>query len=158
VNTPAPQAAYSPEPELIGAVYFRDDSAQLIPLERTSATDMPVGAGFGYSPLRLYRDFYVVDGSRSPVRIKSGQKLTFVVRLANGVDPRVFNLYPMDTKKGKRGTRLDPKKKTLVTVRLNVTKAGASSFAFIPDSSLTPGEYAFSPRNSNDAYCFGIDP
>ena len=82
----------------------------------------------------------------------------FVVRLANGVDPRVFSLYPLDLKKGSRITKLDQKKKILVTVPIHVTRAGTYSYSLLPDSALPAGEYAFSPRNSNDAYCFGIDP
>ena len=81
-----------------------------------------------------------------------------VVRLANGIDPRVFPLYPLQTNKRGRGTKLDPKTKTLVTLEVNITRVGASSYGLMPTVALPPGEYAFSPRNSNDAYCFGVDP
>ena len=55
----APPVVYGPEPEWVGAVFFRDEFGKFIPLERVTATYLPVGAGIGYSPLRLYRDFYV---------------------------------------------------------------------------------------------------
>jgi hypothetical protein len=154
----APQVIYGPEPEWVGAVYFKDASGSFIPLERRNATYLPVGAGIGYSPNRLYRDYYVIEGPKSSVRLKTDQKMLFVVRLANGVDPRVFPLYPLQTNKRGRGTKIDPKTKTLVTLEVNITRVGASSYGLMPTVALPPGEYAFSPRNSNDAYCFGVDP
>jgi hypothetical protein len=154
----APRVVYGPEPEWLGAVYFRDESGKFIPLERSTAAYLPIGAGYGYSPNRLYFEFYAMEGASSSVRFKSGQKMVFVVRLANGVDPRVFNLYPLVAKKGRRGTKLDPKTKALVKLTVNVSRVGASSYGLIPEAALPPGEYAFSPRGSNDAYCFGIDP
>jgi hypothetical protein len=151
------QAAYGPDPEWIGAVFFRNDSSQLIPLERSTATYVRVGSGFGYSPLRLYNGFYAIDGLRCSVRVKDSEKLVFVVRLANGVDPRAFGLYPLETKKGSRITKVDTKKKTLISIPFHVTRAGAYSYALLPDSALPAGEYSFSPKTSNDTYCFGID-
>lgn len=152
----APQVVYGPEPEWLGAVYLRDESGKFIPLQRSTATYLPTPVGIVYTG--AYRDFYAIDGLRSSVRLKSDQKMMFVVRLANGVDPRIFNLYPLATKKGARITKLDPKRKTLVAIPLNVTRVGASSYGLVPDAALPAGEYAFSPKGSNDAYCFGIDP
>jgi hypothetical protein len=144
---------------LTGTTYSRTNPhgrLTIIPPQRSTAAYLPTQAGFGY--YGTYRDFYGIDGLRSSVRLKSDQKMMFVVRLANGVDPRIFNLYPLATKKGGRGTKLDSKKKTLVTIPLNMTRVGASSYGLVPDAALPAGEYAFSPKGSNDAYCFGIDP
>ena len=154
-----PQTVYGPEPEGVGAVYFKDASGNFIALERRNATYQQVGAGIGYSPNRLYREFWVIEGVRSPVRIKNTGKMMFVVRLANGLDPRVFKLYPLETKKDSRWTRLDPQTGKVVplTVALKVSREGASSWGLLPEAALPAGEYSFSPKNSNDAYCFGVD-
>ena len=45
----------------------------------------------------------------------------------------------------------------LLAVPLNVTRAGSYSYGLAPARVLTHGEYCFSPRNSNDAYCFGVE-
>ena len=84
--------------------------------------------------------------------------MLFVVRLANGVDPRVFHLYTLDSKKGARAPKIDSKTKTRVTQRFNSTRVGASSYGLVPEAALPPGEYGFSPNGSNDIYCFGVDP
>ena len=55
VNVQPPQTVYGPEPEWVGAVFFRDEAGKFIPLERAAATYLPKGVGIGYSPNRLYR-------------------------------------------------------------------------------------------------------
>ena len=148
---PPPRAiSNSHEPEIIGAVYFRDAAGKLIPLERTQGTSNRSRIGFPASG----REYWEVDGARSPVRAKSGQKMLFVIRLANGLDPNKIPLYPLEVKKANRRTEFDPKDKTKtapLTLLVNVTKIG-ESYGLTPDKDLPAGEYAFSPINSNDAY------
>ena len=85
--------------------------------------------------------------------------MLFVVRLPNGADPASFTLTPLDSKSDSRHTRQDPKNRNApLGLSFKVTKVGPSSYGLTPASDLAPGEYAFSPSTSNDAYCFGVDP
>jgi uncharacterized protein YcfJ len=144
----------SSEPEFIGAVYLQNESGALIPLERkkgTRRTGQTDGTGSGA--------YWEMEGSKSPIRLKSGQKMFFVVRLANGIDPASFSLFPLETKKDSRRTESDPRNKAArLTLLFNVTKVGESTYGLTPVEDLAVGEYAFSPRDSDDAYCFGVDP
>jgi hypothetical protein len=90
--------------------------------------------------------------------MKNGQKPRFFVRLANGIDPSTFVLYPFESTKNSRRQEPDPKNRgNVITKRLNVTKVGESTYGLNPVGELSSGEYCFSPRNSNEAYCFGVD-
>jgi uncharacterized membrane protein len=158
-SSPPPQSPAVPsgpltsaqEPELIGVVYLRDESGGLISLERTTGVlrTRRVGLAIGYSS--------EMPGATSPVRLKNGQKPIFVVRLANGIDPGKMKLYPLDSTKQIRRTKTDPKNRLWITVQLNITQVGASTYALAPVKDLPSGEYCFSPDGSNDAYCFGSD-
>src|SRR5260370_39632900 len=75
-----------PEPESIGAVYLQDQSGTLTQLERNK----------GIARRSEGREYWEINGARSPVRLKSGQKMLFVVRLANGMDPSTFALLPLE--------------------------------------------------------------
>jgi hypothetical protein len=154
VRVQTPQVVYGPEPEWVGAVYFRDASGSFIPLERNAT--MSVQSRYPI-PYTYNLNFFVVQGPRSPVRLKETEKMVFVVRLANGIDPRIFNLYPMNANKKARGATIDKKTNTYKDLLLNVTRVGASSYGFTAESALATGEYCFIPRNSTDAYCFGVD-
>jgi uncharacterized protein YcfJ len=134
-----------PEPESIGAVYLQDQSGTLTQLERNK----------GIAQRSESREYWEIAGARSPVRLKSGQKMLFVVRLANGMDPGTFALLPLEADIASRRTKSDPKDKTApLTLLLNVTKVGESTYRLTPVRDLEVGEYTFSPTN----YCFGVDP
>jgi len=136
------------EPELIGAVYFQDETGALVPLERNSGTQRTGGSAY-----------WEMEDAKSPVRLKSGKKMLFVVRLANGIDPATYNLFPLEMKTDSRRTKPDPRNRTApLMLLLNVTKVGESTYGLTPVRNLAAGEYAFSPNNSSNAYCFGVDP
>jgi hypothetical protein len=141
------------QPDFIGAVYFQDQSGTLLSLEQNRGIERKRGRG------NLQEDYWEMAGARSQVRFKSGQKMTFVVRLANGIDPKSFKLYPLETKNDNRRTQSDPQNKTAsLALMFNVIKVGEASYGLMPVQDLAAGEYAFSPKNSDEAYCFGIDP
>ena len=141
------------EPDLIGAVYFQDWSGALLSLEQNRGNEQKRRRG------NTQETYWEMAGASSQVRFKSGQKMTFVVRLANGIVPKSFKLYPLETKNENRRTQPDPNSKTApLTLSFNVIKVGESSYGLIPVPDLAAGEYAFSPKNSDEAYCFGIDP
>jgi hypothetical protein len=141
------------EPELIGVVYLQDEFRRITPLERTSAAPPKLRLGMGG-----WTSYWEMEGARSPVRLKKGQKQLFVVRLARGIDPGSISLFPLELTKKSRRTKPDPKHRTnLLTVLLNVTKISESTYGLTPVRDLSSGEYCFSPRSSNDTYCFGVD-
>ena len=84
--------------------------------------------------------------------------MLFVVRLANGIDPGVYALYPLETRTNSRRTQSDPRNNAApLTLLLNVTKVGESTYGLTPVQDLAAGEYVFSPTSSNNSYCFGVN-
>jgi hypothetical protein len=152
-----PKAASGIDPEIIGAIYVQRDSGVLAPLERTQAmvhSSATINAG-GY---KVPGRYWEMDGAKSPVRIKSGQKTMFVVRLSYGMDPGSYILSPLEARSDSRRTKADPKNRNApLSLPLKVTKVGESSYGLTPATDLPPGEYAFNPNTSNDVYCFGVD-
>jgi hypothetical protein len=140
------------EPDLIGVLYFQDPSGTLLSLEQNRGIPRRRASG------NSHQTYWEMAGASSPVRLKSGQKMLFVIRLANGIDPTTFSLFPLETKNDNRRTESDPRNKTApLTLIFNVTKIGESTYGLTPTKDLAAGEYAFSPKNSDDAYCFGVD-
>jgi hypothetical protein len=141
------------EPERLGVVYLQDESGGLQPLERNRGIERTGGSG-----ARSRGVYWEMAGARFPVRLKSGQKMLFVVRLANGIDPATFSLFPLDTSQDKRRTRPDPRSRNSpLQWPLTITNVGEVSYGLTPANRLPAGEYALSAANSNDAYCFAVD-
>jgi len=140
-----PAAGKFIEPELIGVVYLQDDAGKLVPLMRIEG-QVETPQVFG---IPLAESSLVYSPAPSTVRVKSGQKLLFVVKLANGIGPDSLGL--LRKKRAKSGD------KTLAHIHFKIDKFGESSYALTPTSDLVPGEYAFSGRGSNFVYCFGVD-
>jgi hypothetical protein len=152
VKVPAVRAPA--EPENIGVVYLQDESGALQPLERNQGVERTGGLSRGQGGM-----YWEMAGAKSPVRLRSGQKMLFVVRLANGIDPATFSLFPLDTRQNKRRTRSDPRSRSApLQWALTITNVGEVSYGLTPVNQLPAGEYAFSAANSNDAYCFAVDP
>jgi hypothetical protein len=145
------------EPENLGMVYLQDASGALQPLERNQGIQR--SGGSGALSRRQGGVYWEMAGAKSPVRLKSGQKMLFVVRLANGIDPATFSLFPLETRQDKRRTRSDPGSRIApLQWALTITNVGEVSYGLTPVNRLPAGEYAFSAANSNDAYCFAVDP
>jgi len=145
-----------PEPESIGVFYFLDSvNDSLMPMERQVAVMKTRG-------MIKTQVLVQLTGEKSPFRLKTDQKVEFVVNLPNGVDPNKYHLYLFSVKKGKRElilaqSTMTGAKSNFVQVPFNVTKFGGS-YKYTPSQALSPGEYGFFPMGSNDASCFGIDP
>jgi hypothetical protein len=137
-------------PDYAGAPFLRGASG-FIPLERAVATASRGGGIYGMGP-----PVYRVQGARSPVRVRQGDRIVFVVRLESGGDPRQFQLFRLDSRMGYRQTQPSmggaPQ-----ALPVTVQKVGGSVYEITPARALYPGEYAVSPANSNDSYCFGVD-
>ena len=147
-NSAAPRV--DPGPDYVGAPFLRGANGY-IPLEREIGM-MSRGGGMYGMGAPVYR----IQGPRSPVRVRQGDRLVFVVRLSSGGDPRQFQLYRLESRMGYRQTQttmsgMPP------ALPLTINKVGDSVYEMIPARALYPGEYAMSPANSNESYCFGVD-
>ena len=145
-----PSSASSvPQPEFVGAVYFQERTGSLIPLERNRANERKDDRS----------EFWWMEGSQSSVRFPGGQRMLFVVQLANGIDPGTYALLPLETRNDGRWTKSDPRNRNApLSLLVNVTNLGDSTYGLTPAQDLAAGEYSFSPSNSNNSYCFGVDP
>jgi hypothetical protein len=90
--------------------------------------------------------------------LKSGSKLLFVVELPYEIAPGMFSLYPLETKGSTRRTKAGTGDSPALTIPLSTRKVRGYTYILTPQDGLAPGEYSISPANSNDAFCFGIDP
>ncbi|MGO9257019.1 MAG: hypothetical protein ACLQU1_12050 [Bryobacteraceae bacterium] len=137
-------------PDIVGAPFLRGSSGY-IPLEREIGM-MSRGGGVYGMGATVYR----IQGPRSPVRVRQGDRLVFVVRLNPGGDPRQFQLYRLESRMGYRQTQATMGG-TPPGLAVTISKAGDSVYEITPARALYPGEYAVSPMNSNESYCFGVD-
>ena len=149
VNSEAPPAI-DLGPDYPNAPFLRGSNGY-IPLEREVAR-----MGRGGGPYGMGRTVYQVPGARSPVRVHQRDLLVFVVRFDRGGDPRQFQLFRLESRMGYRQTQSTmggPPPGLPVTIN----KIGDSLYEIVPARALYPGEYAVSPLNSNESYCFGVD-
>jgi hypothetical protein len=139
-----------PGPDYAGAPFLRGSNGY-IPLEREVGMMMRGGGMYGMGGV-VYR----VQGQRSPVRVRQGDRIVFVVRLSAGGDPRQFQLFRLEPRMGYRQTPpgMGGGPTPLPTT---INQVGDSVWEIIPVRVLYPGEYAVSPTNSNESYCFGVD-
>jgi hypothetical protein len=137
-------------PDYVGAPFLRGMNGY-IPLEREVGTTSRGGGMYG-----MGGTVYRVQGSRSPVRVRQGDRLVFVVRLNAGDDPRRFQLYRLESRMGFRQTQ--PSMGGMPqALPVTVNKISDSVYEIVPARALYPGEYAVSPSNTNESYCFGVD-
>lgn len=156
------------EPEYAGS-FFRLNSkdGELIPLEKQN-TQMHTGAG-GFFVVKG-ETVAQIDGEKSPLRFKKGEKLDFIVKLASQEnDPQTqigFALF--ESVKGKRRVVLATAtggpfgvsgRETWQSkiVSYNAAKYGESSFRVSPVQQLLPGEYVLGIKGVPISFCFGVD-
>ncbi|MGA3099649.1 MAG: hypothetical protein ABSF25_24605 [Bryobacteraceae bacterium] len=137
-------------PDIVGAPFLRGSSGY-IPLEREIGM-MSRGGGMYGMGATVYR----IQGPRSPVRVRQGNRIVFVVRLNPGADPRQFQLYILESRMGYRQTQ-PTMGGTPPGLPLTINEVGDSVYEITPARALYPGEYAVSPMNSSESYCFGVD-
>ena len=138
------------QPEEIGMVYFWKGRV-LTPLEHNQAVERKSGSA----------QYLEMPGPQSRVRLNEASSLVFIVRLPQGVDPASYSLFVLVTVNGSRRTRSRPGHRGgLVTWPVDIEKNDESSLVTyaLTVRDLPAGEYSFSPSNSNDGYCFGVDP
>ena len=137
-------------PDIAGAPFLRGASGY-IPLEREIGM-MSRGGGMYGTGGTVYR----IQGPRSPVRVRQSDRLVFVVRLNGGGDPRQFQLFRLESRMGYRQTQ-PAMSGTPPVMPMTINRINDSVYEIAPLRTLYPGEYAVSPVNSNESYCFGVD-
>jgi hypothetical protein len=137
-------------PDIVNAPFLRASSGY-IPLEREIGM-MSRGGGMYGMGSTIYR----IRGPRSPVRVRQGDRLVFVVRLNPGGDPRQFQLVRLESRMGYRQTQ-PTMGGTPPALPVTINKIAELVYEIAPSRALYPGEYAVSPINSTESYCFGVD-
>jgi len=138
------------EPNQTGVPFLRGASG-FISLERTYAMQVRNNGMYGMGPT-VYR----IQGPQSPVRVREGDKIVFVVRLNSRDDPRRFELYQLESRMGYRQTQPSMGGGPPPGLPVTINKISDSTYEITPARQLYPGEYSFSPMGSNESYCFGV--
>jgi hypothetical protein len=156
---PAPVSPASSEPDWVvkgpdyaGAPFLRGASGFLA-LEKEYASPARSGGVYGMGGGGTT---YRIQGGRSNVRVRQGQKIVFVVRFDGGGDPRQFQLFRLESRMNYRQTQATMSGGP-AGLPLTIQKVADSVYEITPARSLPAGEYSVSPSNSNDSYCFGVD-
>jgi hypothetical protein len=153
-NTLDPVAPVAPppvlEPNVTGVPFMRGASG-FISLERTYA--MPVRSNAMYG---MGASVYRIQGPQSPVRVRRGDKIVFVVRLNSGGDPRRFELYQLETRMNYRQTQPTMGGRP-PALPVTINKISDYTYEISPAQQLYPGEYSFSRIEFNESYCFGVN-
>jgi hypothetical protein len=137
-------------PDIAGVPFLRGTSGY-ITLERVIAAMSRSGGVYGAGST-VYR----VPGARSPVRVSQGDRLVFVVRFNSGGARPQFQLYRLDPRRDYRQT--PPVVRGLPpNLPVTIHRVGPTVYEITPVGVLDSGEYAVSPTNSNESYCFGVD-
>ncbi|MGI8469240.1 MAG: hypothetical protein ACR2N3_12390 [Pyrinomonadaceae bacterium] len=164
----AQEARKAPEPEYLGQPYYLDSASEaLVALDRQMAVTKTSLKALGYGGATVA---YEIKGRKSPIRLKSDQKIEFIVRVASlQADPSsVIQLVSLKAEKDKRklvtgkvtplglgGSTTDP---NAGAMQFNASKYGESSLKIVPAQALVPGEYALKAPGASDVfYCFGVD-
>jgi hypothetical protein len=153
-NAIAPVAPVAPppvlEPDVTGVPFMRGASG-LISLERTYAMPVRGNATYGMGP-----SVYRIQGPQSPVRVRRGDNIVFVVRMNSGGDPRRFELYQLESRMNYRQTQPSMGGGRPPALPVTINKISDYTYEISPARQLYPGEYSFSPIDSNQSYCFGV--
>jgi len=167
VKAQADQPGRLVEPETAEVFYGLRDG-KLISLERQTAATVFKTGGLFVMNMKSTLEF---AGGKSPVRIRSGEPLEFVVRsdLAwSDLDPNArYSLRHLDEKKTKRELvimtgRASPLGSSTQTtgaqgvLPVEFSKYGDNSFK-LRAGPLPPGEYAVSCLHRQTVFCFGVD-
>ena len=147
------------KPDYIGVVYYLTPSAKFLALDRNVPHPKAHLKAFGFGGARATVE---LDKEKASLRLPSNQELSFVVQLPDGVDPREFQLYPLEVKNGGRQLVLTNGnafrgQQVLRPIQINLSRYGESCYKITPGSKLAVGEYAFMSGASNEVFCFAVD-
>src|SRR4030095_14198966 len=138
----ASQESNPAKPEYIGVVYYLTPSAKLLALDRQVPSPHARLKAFGFAGAEATVE---LDKEKAELRLPPNQDLSFVVQLTDGVDPREFQLYPLEVKNRKRRIVLtsgNPFRgpQVLLPIQINMSKYGENSYKIVPASKLAAGE------------------
>jgi hypothetical protein len=155
----ANQESSPANPEYIGIVYYLDPSAKLLALDRQAPRPKASIKAFGFGGAKAIVE---LDAERASLRLPSNQEVSFVVELADGVDPREFQLYPLDVRNGKRqlvvrAGNVFRGQNLLLPIQINISRYGERSYKIKPSRKLAVGEYVFVAGGSTEVFCFGVE-
>jgi hypothetical protein len=158
-----------PVPETLNAIYFYDKDAQAAKsLERRDASYKTKKKMLGYGGVSFV---YELTGNTSPVRMKAGSALSFIVN-TGGPHGEGFILYKTDVTKSSRqavvsdfgGAFNSGAKGSKGTITLDMRELKPGIYELIPSTKLEKGEYVFIAKNAYtgagstaSVYAFGID-
>lgn len=104
---------------------------------------------------------FVLPGDKSPVRLTAGERMQFIVRVAEDFNKATatMQLFRFDGGNGTRQALLKIRdvRSNKVGVPLIAEKYGDSSLKVAPSQPLAPGEYCLSRSTISQGYCFGVD-
>lgn len=159
----APDSVSEPE---FNDVFYRLDAGKLLPLERLDTGTTHVSVGFSM------KGSIELNGGKSPVRLRAGDRLDFIVRsgLSTAQDPSsVYHLRALSIKKNKREMLILAVKGTMFhgatgktgaalgELPLEFSRYGSASIK-ASTTPLLPGEYAVGTGMPGQAvFCFGVD-
>ena len=154
-NTIGPVGKVTPpsvlEPDVTGVPFMRGASG-FISLERTYGMLVRRNTTYG-----MGSSVYRIQGAQSPVRVRRGDKIVLVVRLNSGGDPRRFELYQLESRMNYRQTLPSAGGGRPPALPVTINKISDYTYEISPARQLYPGEYSFSPTDSNESYCFGVN-
>lgn len=136
-------------PSYAGAPFLRG-ATTFLPLEREVAMASRGGGMYG-----MGGTVYRIQGARSNVRVRQSDRVVFAVRFESGGDPRQFQLFRLESRMGYRQAPVS--NGGAMGLPVTITQVGDGVYEITPARGLAPGEYAVSPTNSNESYCFGVD-
>jgi len=98
---------------------------------------------------------YIIDGANSTARTPLGSP-SFLIQ-TDQLQADQLQCFRLTSKNGHREILIRRKKKMVAQpVRLNVVKVGDNLYKISVDEILDNGEYALSPAESNQAFCFQV--
>lgn len=160
-----PQTAAEPE---FQDVFYHLEAGKLVPLERQTGIVKGKASGFIVMSMKAVYDY---PGGKSSVRVRSGERLEFVVRSFAAkidVDPNTqYRLRKLESKKDKRelvvsAGHASPVGASMKTdlargiLPVTFSRYGNASYKLTTES-LPPGEYALSREYVQTVFCFGVD-
>jgi hypothetical protein len=162
-----------PQPQYLNNIYLLSADS-LVSLEKNQAEMKNKTKAFGFGGSETG---YVMDGGKSPFRIRLGVELQFVVKMnSTMMDPSMMiKLYRFESGKTEReailggGGGMFNKKKdpgVNVEVQCNMQKSGTDVFIITPATKVSSGEYGFlnmmlatsnGTRPRYTIFAFGVD-
>jgi hypothetical protein len=125
-----------------------------LPYLKHAGTLIPTEAGEAGQEKKKDDTLYTINGANSTARTPLASPV-FLFQ-AEKITPERLQLYKLESKNGRRELLLRSKKPPK-PILVEVTRLSPDNiFKIEVDESLEPGEYSFSPDDSNQVFCFQV--